>query len=89
MLYNLSNKYLLDEEYKYPFYPKINYRDSNFYQNNQQLYEIPHKKEQYYTERNFLNKKHKKAGIICGTGYLRYDRKRRRCDCLLSRGAGD
>ena len=58
MLYNLSNKYLLDEEYKYPFFPKINYRDSNFYLNNQQLYEIPHKKEQYYTERNFLNKKH-------------------------------
>ena len=57
MLYNLSNKYLLDEEDKYPFFPKINSNDSNFYIKNQQLYEIPHIKEQYYTERNFFKEK--------------------------------
>lgn len=58
MLYNLSNKYLLDEEDKYPFFPKINSNDSNFYLHKQQLCEIPHGKEQYFTERNFLKEKH-------------------------------
>ena len=61
MLYNLSNKYLIDEEGKYPFIPKVNSIDSNFYIKNQNLYTIPHRNMEYYTERNdykvnYLNK---------------------------------
>ena len=57
MLYNLSNKYLIDEEDKYPFIPQINSRDSNFYITHQNLYEIPHKDIQFYSERNNLRRK--------------------------------
>ena len=61
MLYNLSNKYLIDEEGKYPFIPKVNSIDSNFYIKNQNLYIIPHSNMEYYTEINdykvnYLNK---------------------------------
>ena len=57
MLYNLSNKYLIDEEGKYTFIPQINSRDSNFYINHQNLYEIPHRDIQFYSERNNLRRK--------------------------------
>ena len=57
MLYNLSNKYLIDEEDKYTFNPKINSKESNFYLNLQKLYEIPHKEFNTLTERNFYKPK--------------------------------
>ena len=61
MLYNLSNKFLIDEEDKYPFIPKVNSIDSNFYIKNQNIYTIPQHNMEYYTERNdckanYLNK---------------------------------
>ena len=37
MLDNLLNKYLIDEEEKYPFYPKINPKNINFFISNQYL----------------------------------------------------
>ena len=58
LLYNLSNKYLIEEEDKYPFFPKINSMESNFYIKNQLLNEIPHTDAQYYTERNFFKAKY-------------------------------
>ena len=39
MLNNLLNKYLIDEEEKYTFYPKINSKDSNYYYKYPYLYE--------------------------------------------------
>jgi hypothetical protein len=57
ILSNLSNKFLIDEEDKYTFIPQINSRDSNFYTNIQNLYEIPHKNFQNYSEGNGLSLK--------------------------------
>ena len=44
MLDNLLSKYLIDEEGKYTFYPKINDKDVNYYIKNSYLYD--------YTDRN-------------------------------------
>ena len=52
-LCNLSNKYLIDEEDKYTFSPKINSKDSNYYIHYQSLYKTPFKNN--YTERNSFN----------------------------------
>ena len=57
ILSNLSNKYLIDEEDKYPFIPKINSRDSNFYTTIRKQYELPHKDIQFYSDRNCLKRK--------------------------------
>ena len=54
MLNNLSNKYSIEEEEKYPFIPKINSRESNFYQ---QLYSIPQNSYNYFTDRKFFRSK--------------------------------
>ena len=52
-LCNLSNKYLIDEEDKYTFSPKINSKDSNYYIHYQSLYKTPFKNN--YSERNSFN----------------------------------
>jgi hypothetical protein len=57
ILSNLSNKYLIDEEDKYPFIPKINSRDSNFYTTIRKQYELPYKDIQFYSDRNCLKRK--------------------------------
>ena len=57
ILSNLSNKYLIDEEDKYPFIPKIKSRDSNFYVTIRKQYELPYKDIQFYSERNCLKRK--------------------------------
>ena len=56
MLNNLSNKYSIGEEEKYPFIPQINSRESNFYTNMQQLYPISNNSNNI-TDRNFFRMK--------------------------------
>ena len=63
MLDNLLSKYLINEEEKYTFYPKINSRDSNYYNNYPYLYRglerklltERRKRPKTYNEKYFFN----------------------------------